>query len=420
MRTEFAQVPIYVSAVAALALVSFGFGSRADAQDAGELLGSVVKTYAELKAYGDQGQVGIYDADGKAVDQVNARMLFARPDKLRVETDEIRVAIDKGQTTTVIDSLRASQTEKSPVMPDADTLLVGPLGASLLGSPLGHPQTILLHLLLDKSPAGWLTREGNLKAEPDETWNGRKWQRLTIDRPLRPDWRLWIDAETRLIGRIDVLPPDPARTAITVRWVSGEISKTVPSPEAWKLDIPKDYGSIDLKVEGFRKEAVEKRKKPESQLVGKPIPDFPMEIVAADGKTRQARISDFKGKPLVIDVWATWCGPCRVSLPELTKTLLTLDDKSQVTTILLSIDQQPDDGKDLAEFVRKSLDRLGVNTATLPRTSLALDRESAAAKSLNTEAIPMTVMVDSKGIVRKVHIGVTPGATLRKDIAELK
>jgi len=170
----------------------------------------------------------------------------------------------------------------------------------------------------------------------------------------------------------------------------------------------------------FRKEAVEKRKKPESELVGKPIPDFPLEIVAADGKTRQARISEFKGKPLVIDVWATWCGPCRVSLPELTRTLLTLDEKSQVTTILLSIDKQPEDGKDLAEFVRKSLDRLGVNPATLPRTSLALDRESAAANTLKTQAIPMTVMVDSKGIVRKVHIGVTPGATLRKDIAELK
>lgn len=420
MHTEFARRPIRASALAAIALFISGQGFATQAQDGGPLLESLVKTYSDLTAYVDQGQVGIFGADGKSTDLQNARIFFARPDKLKVETDEIRVAIENGQTTTVLDSLRTTQAEKTPAMPDADTLLVGPLGASLLGSPLGHPQTILLHLLLDKSPASWLTREGKPKAEPDETWNGRKWQRLTIDRPLRPDWRIWIDAETRLIGRIDVLPSDPERATVTVRWESGEISKTTPAAEAWKLDVPKDYDAIDRKVEGFRKEAVEKRKKPDSQLVGKPVPDFPLEIVAADGKTRQARITDFKGKPLVIDIWATWCGPCRKSFPELTSTLLTLDEKSQVTTILLSIDKQPDDGKDLAEFVRKGLDRMGVNLATLPRTSLALDREAAGAKSLNAEAIPMTVLVDSKGFVRKVHVGITPATTLRKDIAELK
>lgn len=420
MRTEIARGPIRASALAALALFIAGHGLAANAQDGGPLLESLVKTYGELTAYGDQGQVGIYDADGKSADLQNARILFARPAKLKVETDEIRVAIENGLTTTVIDSLRTSQAEKTQAMPDADTLLVGPLGASLLGSPLGHPQTILLHLFLDKSPASWFLREGKPKADPDETWNGRKWQRLTIDRPLRPDWRIWIDAETQLIGRIDVLPTDPERTKVSVRWVSGEVSKTAPAAEAWKLDVPKDYAAIDRKVEGFRKDAVEKRKKPDSALVGKPVPDFPLEIVEKDGKTRQARIADFKGKPLVIDIWATWCGPCRKSFPELTATLLTLDEKSQVTTILLSIDKQPDDGKDLAEFVRKGLDRMGVNLATLPRTSLALDREAAGAKSLNAEAIPMTVLVDSKGVVRKVHVGITPATTLRKDIAELK
>lgn len=418
MRTEFARRTI--RALAALTSLIAVQGLTTRAQDGGPLMESLVKTYSELPAYVDQGQVGIFDADAKSAGLQNARILFARPDKLKVETDEIRVSIENGQTTTVLDSLRTSQAEKTPAMPDADTLLVGPLGASLLGSPLGHPQTILLHLLLDKSPASWLTREGQPKAETDETWHGRKWQRLTIDRPLRPDWRIWIDAETRLIGRIDVLPSDQERTQFTVRWESGEISKNAPAAEAWKLDVPKDYDAIDRKVEGFRKEAVAKRKKPDSALVGKPLPDFPLEIVAADGKTRQARITDFKGKPLVIDIWATWCGPCRISLPELTRTILTLDDKSQVTTILLSIDKQPEDGKNLAEFVRKGLDRMGVNLVTLPRTSLALDREAAGAKSLNAEAIPMTILVDSKGIVRKVHVGITPTTTLRKDIAELK
>ncbi len=390
------------------------------ADEGRDALDRLAKSYGQLPAYADQGQVGLVDREGKPGDKQSAKISFARPGNLKIEADELRLSISGGQMTTVLDSLRNTQVEKVAAMPDADTLLVGSMGAALLGTPLGHPQTILLHLLLDKTPASWLAREGTPKAEPEETWNGRKWQRLRIDRPLRPDWLLWIDADSGLLGRIDVLPTEGAKSAVTVRWEAGEITKNAPPAEAWKLDVPGDYVSIDRKVEGFRKEAVEKRKKPDSELVGKPVPDFPLEIVEKDGKTRMARIADFKGKPLLIDVWATWCGPCRKSFPELTGTLATLDEKSQLTTILLSIDKQPDDGKNLAEFVSKGLERMGVNLATLPRTSLAIDRESAGAQALKAEAIPMTVMVDSKGVVRKVHVGITPAATLRKEIAELK
>ena len=407
-------------AVAIASLFLSANGRTQAAEDGQALLDKLTKTYADLPAYADQGQVFVVDTEGKSGDRQNARTQFGRPEKLRVETDDIRLVIDAGQSTTVLDSLRNSQAEKLSAMPDADTLLVGPLGAALLGSPLGHPQTILLHLLLDKKPAEWFIREGKPVAEAETTVGDRKAHRLTIDRPLRPDWRLTIDAESGLLTRVEVLPTDPSKKSIVVRWEAGEIVTKPAGDAAWSLDVPKDYASIDKKVAGFRKEAAEKKKKPDSELVGKPVPDFPMEIIGADGKTKQARLSDFKGKPLVIDVWATWCAPCRKSLPELTSTLLTLDDKSTLQTILLSIDQKADDGKELPDHVRKGLERMGVNLATLPRTILALDRESTGAKALNAAAIPMTVLVDSQGIVRKVHVGITPATTLRKDIAELK
>lgn len=416
MRTP-TPLAIFSGLLIAAVLLPFA-AARAD--EGGDMLGRLAESYSRLAAYADQGQVGMVDKAGKTGERQTARTWLARPGNLRVEADDIRLTVNEGQITTVLDSLRKTQVEKSAAMPDADTLLVGSVGAALLGTPLGHPQTVLLHMLLDKSPARWLAREGTPKAEAEETWNSRKWRRLRIDRPLRPDWLLWIDPETGLLGRIDVLPADPAKNGMSVRWEAGEIATAAPAADAWKLDVPGDYVSIDRKVEAFRKDAVEKRKKPDAELVGKPLPDFPLEIVGKDGKTRQARIAEFKGKPLLIDVWATWCGPCRKSLPELTGTLATLDEKSELTTILLSIDKQPDDGKSLADFVRKGLERIGVNTATLPRTFLALDPDSAAAQTLKAEAIPMTVMVDSKGVVRKVHVGITPAATLRKEIAELK
>ena len=48
-----------------------------------------------------------------------------------------------------------------------------------------------------------------------------------------------------------------------------------------------------------------------SPLVGKPAPDFTLEDLAG----RKVSLSSFKGKPLLINFWATWCGPCKIETP---------------------------------------------------------------------------------------------------------
>jgi thiol-disulfide isomerase/thioredoxin len=288
-----------------------------------------------------------------------------------------------------------------------------------LGSPLGQPQAIILHLLLDEKPASWIAREGEVTSEKPQEWSGKSWSLLRVNRPLRPDWIFWYDAKTGLIGRIDVRSEDVSQKSLSVQWTSGEI-RTEPAPKtSWSLDIPAGYSSVDRKVAEFQKAAIEKKQKPESSLVGKALPDFPIEMIASDGKTKSAKISDYKGKPLLIDLWATWCGPCRKAFPELTQTLATLDDKSELQTVLLSIDQKAEEGS-ISDHVRKGLKQMGVEIEKLPRTSLALDKTGAGSKLLGADAIPMTIIVDKAGIVRAVHIGITPATTLRKDLAGLK
>ena len=402
-----------------LAIV-FPAHSAISADGSSELL-RIEKTYGSLKAYADQGLVKVISADAKPGTAQQSESEFVRPGNLKVSADDIRLSISDKKIVTVLDTLRTTRTDNlaSEKMPQASELLVGPLGAALLGSPLGQPQAIILHLLLDEKPASWIAREGEVTSEKPQEWSGKSWNLLRVNRPLRPDWIFWYDAKTGLIGRIDVRSEDVRQKSLSVQWTSGEI-RTEPAPKtSWTLDIPAGYSSVDRKVAEFQKAAIEKKQKPESSLVGKALPDFPIELIASDGKTKSAKISDYKGKPLLIDLWATWCGPCRKSFPELTQTLATLDDKSDLQTVLLSIDQKAEEGS-ISDHVRKGLKQMGVEIEKLPRTSLALDKTGAGSKLLGADAIPMTIIVDKAGIVRAVHIGITPATTLRKDLAGLK
>lgn len=402
-----------------LAIV-FPAHSAISADGSSELL-RIEKTYGSLKAYADQGMVKVISADAKPGTAQQSESEFVRPGNLKVSADDIRLSISDKKIVTVLDTLRTTRTDNlaSEKMPQASELLVGPLGAALLGSPLGQPQAIILHLLLDEKPASWIAREGEVTSEKPQEWSGKSWNLLRVNRPLRPDWIFWYDAKTGLIGRIDVRSEDVSQKSLSVQWTSGEI-RTEPAPKtSWSLDIPAGYSSVDRKVAEFQKAAIEKKQKPESSLVGKALPDFPIELIASDGKTKSAKISDYKGKPLLIDLWATWCGPCRKSFPELTQTLATLDDKSDLQTVLLSIDQKAEEGS-ISDHVRKGLKQMGVDIEKLPRTTLALDKTGAGSKLLGADAIPMTIIVDKAGIVRAVHIGITPATTLRKDLAGLK
>ena len=402
-----------------LAIV-FPAHSAISADGSSELL-RIEKTYGSLKAYADQGLVKVISADAKPGTAQQSESEFVRPGNLKVSADDIRLSISDKKIVTVLDTLRTTRTDNlaSEKMPQASELLVGPLGAALLGSPLGQPQAIILHLLLDEKPASWIAREGEVTSEKPQEWSGKSWNLLRVNRPLRPDWIFWYDAKTGLIGRIDVRSEDVSQKSLSVQWTSGEI-RTEPAPKtSWSLDIPAGYSSVDRKVAEFQKAAIEKKQKPESSLVGKALPDFPIELIASDGKTKSAKISDYKGKPLLIDLWATWCGPCRKSFPELTQTLATLDDKSDLQTVLLSIDQKAEEGS-ISDHVRKGLKQMGVDIEKLPRTTLALDKTGAGSKLLGADAIPMTIIVDKAGIVRAVHVGITPATTLRKDLAGLK
>src|SRR3989338_1201682 len=97
------------------------------------------------------------------------------------------------------------------------------------------------------------------------------------------------------------------------------------------------------------------------------------------------KFSDYRGKPLIINVWASWCGPCRAEMGSLDRLARRYDGK-QFNIIGISTD---DYGNEAAAFIRKS------------KLSFAnyLDSKLFMENMLGANTIPLTVLVDADGRV---------------------
>lgn len=124
-----------------------------------------------------------------------------------------------------------------------------------------------------------------------------------------------------------------------------------------------------------------------SDLEGKAAPNFKLDAV--EGKP--VSLADLSGKVVVIDFWATWCGPCRASLPHLNKLYNEMKEKGLV---VYAIDEQ-EDKKDVQEFA----------TTTKLTVPILLDSEGKVGGQYGVTGIPQTVVIGKDGKVKKVMIG---------------
>ena len=129
----------------------------------------------------------------------------------------------------------------------------------------------------------------------------------------------------------------------------------------------------------------------EAANVGAPAPDFV--LAARDGS--KVRLADLRGDVVMINLWATWCGPCRQEMPLLSQ----LQTKYEPLGFkLLGINVEPDSQAALAWLKDVSV--------TFP---ILFDTSSVVAGKFGVEGMPSTVFVDRAGNVRYVHRGYKPG-----------
>ena len=127
----------------------------------------------------------------------------------------------------------------------------------------------------------------------------------------------------------------------------------------------------------------------EAVQVGDAAPQFKL----PDIRGREFPLDQYKGKVVLLDFWATWCGPCRMTMPLLEK----LQNEFHSELVLLAINVQED-----ADVVRDYIREENLSSQVL------LDKEGSVAASYGIQSLPTHILIDGKGTVQFIQLGFNP------------
>ncbi len=131
--------------------------------------------------------------------------------------------------------------------------------------------------------------------------------------------------------------------------------------------------------------------------VGRKVPPFELESLTGDPISS----TDFEGKPLYANVFATWCGPCRSEMPLISRTLPHYRGR----VAFLAVDAQ-----ESSSVIAPYLKSVGV------KARVAIDGGQFVA-TFGASSIPESIFIDRRGIVRAIVHGPIDVVTLKKDLA---
>lgn len=129
----------------------------------------------------------------------------------------------------------------------------------------------------------------------------------------------------------------------------------------------------------------------QAKEINEPAPDFTLKSRSGEN----LRLEDFRGQVVMLNFWASWCGPCRQEMPLMDVLYENYKDLG-FTILAVNVDENRDEAL-------RFLDAVPVSYPIL------YDPESSVSEQYNVQAMPTTVMIDRNGNARFVHFGYKPG-----------
>jgi len=116
-------------------------------------------------------------------------------------------------------------------------------------------------------------------------------------------------------------------------------------------------------------------------------------------------LSEQRGKPVVLNFWASWCMPCQRELPALQSAAEHFGDQ----VVFVGVDQG-----ETAEAVQKQVDQLGLTFA------IPMDGSGDVGYQYNVKGLPTTFFIDANGMIRSLWMGEMNSVTLAENIAKIR
>ncbi len=136
--------------------------------------------------------------------------------------------------------------------------------------------------------------------------------------------------------------------------------------------------------------------------IGKPVPDFVLQDLHGNPIT----LSDFRGKTIVLNFWATWCPPCRAEMPDLQEVYDQRLDQDDL--VVLAVDLLSEDNTSaVADFIEEF-------ALTFP---VVLAADESVVERYGVRGLPATFFIDRDGVLRSRNLGPVFGDLLPDGIA---
>lgn len=203
--------------------------------------------------------------------------------------------------------------------------------------------------------------------------------------------QIWVNPKTHLMRRFGLTMKSPqGMVGIHEDYIVKSVNTPIPST-MFLLKTPKNAKLVDE----FITPEQQQDQNIVATFVGKPAPDFTLK----DTTGKDVSLSSYKGHVVLLDFWATWCGPCQMTMPIFEQIHNEYSNQGLVVVGVNTWDTE----KALAPYLKENATKYTFQILVDPSTD---PNQSVATKLYDVKGIPTTIIIDKNGVVQDYLIGV--------------